>query len=78
MRGKIMRVTLALGLLMTALHLAPQYARAEEAMANSEEAMRGHIHVMLEDGLALPEPIYEREHRETLESFDREREARAG
>src|SRR2546430_14424181 len=40
MRGKIMRVTLALGLLMTALHLAPQYARAEEAMQfNLEKAM---------------------------------------
>ncbi len=31
MRGNIMRVTLALGMLMTALLLAPQQARAEEA-----------------------------------------------
>jgi hypothetical protein len=31
MRGSIMRVTLALGMLMTALLLAPQHTRAEEA-----------------------------------------------
>jgi hypothetical protein len=31
MRRRIIRVTLALGLLVTALHLAPQQARAEEA-----------------------------------------------
>ena len=31
MRGRIMRVTLALGMLMTALLLAPQHTRAEEA-----------------------------------------------
>ena len=31
MRRRIIRVTLALGMLVTALHLAPQQARAEEA-----------------------------------------------
>jgi hypothetical protein len=31
MRGHFMRVTLALGMLVTALHLAPQHARAAEA-----------------------------------------------
>jgi hypothetical protein len=40
MRGNIMRVTLALGMLVTALHLAPQHARAEEATPfNLEKAM---------------------------------------
>jgi len=41
MRRRIIRVTLALGLLVTALHLAPQQARAEEATPfNLEKAMR--------------------------------------
>jgi hypothetical protein len=40
MRSRIIRVTLALGLLVTALHLAPQQARAEEATQfNLEKAM---------------------------------------
>lgn len=40
MRGNCMRVTLALGLLVTALHLAPSQARAEEATPfNLEKAM---------------------------------------
>ena len=40
MRGNCMRVTLALGLLVTALHLAPQQARAEEATpCNLEKAV---------------------------------------
>ena len=40
MRGNYMRVTLALGLLVTALHLAPQPARAEEATPfNLEQVM---------------------------------------
>jgi hypothetical protein len=40
MRGHCMRVTLALGLLVTALHLAPQPARAEEATPfNLEKAL---------------------------------------
>jgi len=41
MRRRIIRVTLALGLLVTALHLAPQQARAGEATPfNLEKAMR--------------------------------------
>ena len=52
-------------------------ATVEEAMANIEEALRLVIDVMLEDDMELPEPIEEREHRETLEMLDR-REARAG
>ena len=32
MRGRIIRVLLALGLLVTALHLAPPYAEAEEGV----------------------------------------------
>jgi len=40
MRGNCMRVTLALGLLVTVLHLAPQQARAEEATpCHREKAM---------------------------------------
>jgi hypothetical protein len=40
MRGNFMCMTLALGLLVTALHLAPQPARAEEATPfNLEKAM---------------------------------------
>ena len=40
MRGNFMRVTLALGLLVTALHLAPQQARAAETTpCNLEKAM---------------------------------------
>ena len=40
MRGNCMRVTLALGLLVTTLHLAPQQARAEEATPfNLEKAL---------------------------------------
>src|SRR5262245_3512687 len=40
MRGNCMRMTLALGLLVTAFHLAPQPARAEEATTfNLEKAM---------------------------------------
>jgi hypothetical protein len=40
MRGRIIRVTLALGLLVTALHLAPPYAGAEEvAPFDLEKAM---------------------------------------
>ena len=40
MRGNFMRVTLALGLLVTAFHLAPQLARAEDATTfNLEKAM---------------------------------------
>jgi hypothetical protein len=40
MRGNFMRVTLALGLLVTALHLAPQQVRAEEATPfDLEQAM---------------------------------------
>ena len=50
----------------------------EQAMMNIEEALRLVIDVMLDDGMELPEPIYEREHRETLEAFDRAREAKAG
>ena len=40
MRRRIIRVTLALGMLVTALHLAPQQARAEEATPfNLEKAI---------------------------------------
>jgi hypothetical protein len=40
MRGNFLRVTLALGMLVTALHLAPQHARAEEATPfNLEQAI---------------------------------------
>jgi hypothetical protein len=40
MRGRIIRVMLALGLLVTALHLAPPYAGAEEGVqVDLEKAM---------------------------------------
>ena len=40
MRRRIIRVTLALSMLVTALHLAPQHVRAEEATAfNLEKAL---------------------------------------
>ena len=40
MRGNFMRVTLALGMLVTALHLAPPHARAAEATQfNLEKAI---------------------------------------